>query len=131
MCLLSQKTEILLGRLFTLLMGGGFVFTAGIYASISFAWRHDALICAVARGEMTTVRRLVLFDPYLGRVGFEEHRTPLEAAISAGNTNILRFLLAVNVDVNQKNDYGQTPLTLARLRGDNEVIALLKSCGAK
>ena len=52
-------------------------------------------------------------------------------AVYEGNWSLVNQLLKEGVDVNQINPEGKTPLEIARERGDNLIIKLLISNGAK
>jgi len=47
--------------------------------------------------------------------------TPLMAAIYQGNTNVAHFLIASGADVDLADNTGETPLTLAMVRGDESL----------
>ncbi len=59
-----------------------------------------------------------------------EGNSALHIATYIGNPNIINRLILEGVEVNQKNDKGETPLDLAVEEGNNEVVQLLKQHGA-
>lgn len=94
--------------------------------------RHDALIDAASWGNLGNVVYLATADPYINQAGFLGHRdTPLTAAVAGRQYRVVRFLLSQNVDVHKRNKAGETPLHLARRGGSTEIVALLKTYGAK
>ena len=57
-------------------------------------------------------------------------RTPLEAAIVTGNTEMASLLITYGADVNYKTQNGNTPLLFAALHQKTELVPILKAAGA-
>ena len=66
-------------------------------------------------------------DPNSGAGGV----TALHRALAAGQTDIVKLLIAHHADVHVKTRNGETPLQIATRKGDAVQIALLKQAGAK
>lgn len=57
--------------------------------------------------------------------------TPLLIVVQAGNTSLMRLLLAHGADVNAKPPRGHTPLYYARRHKNADIIRMLEQAGAK
>ncbi|HUS72384.1 MAG TPA: ankyrin repeat domain-containing protein [Sedimentisphaerales bacterium] len=55
----------------------------------------------------------------------------LFTCLNRGNKDFVELLIAKGVDVNAKNNRGQTPLDIAVKRGHTEIAELLRKHGAK
>lgn len=83
----------------------------------------QGLLVAVTEKDIAKVRAILHPSP---NVGDEEGRTPLIIAVQKGSVDIVRELLAVkNIDVNEADIWGNTPLHHAVLYGRDEIIKLL------
>ena len=49
----------------------------------------------------------------------------------SSNLQVIKALLAAGADVNAKDKYGETALTLAKEKNNSEIINLLLAAGAK
>ena len=56
--------------------------------------------------------------------------TPLYWPSSKGHLEVVKALLAAQVDVNKASNRGETPLSIARHRNHTEIAALLREAGA-
>jgi ankyrin repeat protein len=52
-------------------------------------------------------------------------------AVLRGHKDVAELLIAKGADVNVKNNQGRTPLSLAKKKGHNEIVELLRKHGAK
>ena len=55
-----------------------------------------------------------------------KNQTPINIAAYAGHLGVVRFLLSKGADCTIKDQWGNTPLALARAKGHAEVAALLE-----
>ncbi|HEX7297319.1 MAG TPA: ankyrin repeat domain-containing protein, partial [Pyrinomonadaceae bacterium] len=56
--------------------------------------------------------------------------TSLQQAVSSGDANAVRTIIAGGADVNEPNSSGQTPIVLAIVTGQYHLLPLLMSVGA-
>lgn len=96
------------GAVLLLLMGGlmggmAYVFTGG------GAFVRDELVEASRRGDAARVHVWVALGANPSRVGWEEHVTPLGAAAQAERADMVRLLLRLGANVNERDDHRQTP----------------------
>ena len=101
------------------------------YTFISPFVVHDTIISAARTGDFDTVQRLAPYDLTLSRTGFEEHMTPLGAAVQKNHVPMVAFLLSKNVDVHSRDDHGKTALRLSRYWDNKEISRLLLKAGAR
>jgi ankyrin repeat protein len=105
--------------------------------------RHH-IFSAMALRDRDLVRMLVEQNPdslTRRRSRFENMHTPVHAAFAppdglgflAGRPDyeMLQLLVELGAGVDDRDDKGRTPLTVALLRGDGEAIRILKAGGAK
>jgi ankyrin repeat protein len=52
-------------------------------------------------------------------------------AAMGGNTDVVKILLSKGVDINAKNNKGETALSIARGKSFSDVVKLLKAAGAR
>ena len=69
------------------------------------------------------------FDPNYKLGG--DSRTRLMLVAEIGHTESVKHMLALDDDVNAKNNDGDTALTWAKKRGHEEIVHMLKEAGAK
>ena len=83
---------------------------------------HTALVEAVGKGQIGLVKYLFRLEPswFLGDL-----QQPLCEAMSCGNINIMEFLIA-----SAANAWGQTPLILATIKGDENMVKSVLQTGA-
>ena len=62
--------------------------------------------------------------------GIENKTTALILASSRGNANVVKLLISMGADVNQKNSYGETALIEASFLGNIEIVKILLKEGA-
>ncbi|XP_058185385.1 potassium channel SKOR-like [Rhododendron vialii] len=83
------------------------------------------LCTMVARGDSDFLKRLLAngIDPNSKDY---DHRTPLHAAISGGFYLMAKMLLGAGASVFSEDRWGNTPLSEARMSGNNKLIKLLE-----
>ncbi len=54
----------------------------------------------------------------------------MEAA-NRGHSDVAKLLVEKGADVNLKHEYGYTALKIAKAKGNNKIVELLKAHGAK
>ena len=90
-----------------------------------------ALSWAVKRRDSGSVKQLLLCGSDPGHVDGSSGRTPLHLAVWPGDVAVVQLLLAAKVDVNSKNIWGATPLSLAACNHENtKIIKLILAHGA-
>ena len=57
--------------------------------------------------------------------------TPLHAAVQKGRKKAVELIIAKGTDITATDNKGQTPLQLAKEKGDTEIVGLLRKHGAK
>lgn len=116
------------GRIFGIFLL--FVFLC-LYLNLTVSGIHDSVVMASARGDFEKAKQWARFDPYLSRVGFEEHMTPLGAAARSGNVSLVRYFLSKGVDVDRADDKGLMAKGRAASTGQEDIIRILEQAGAK
>jgi hypothetical protein len=91
----------------------------------------DLLVYAAYRGDLGTVRGLVLHGVAIDATDHADWRTALHAAASKGNLPTLRYLVSKGANINALDRSGDSPLELAVSRGNNEAAKFLTELGAK
>lgn len=61
--------------------------------------------------------------------GFIDH--PTQLSIYEGPPKLIEMLASLGVDINKKDIFNNTALSLASMRGDEEIIRMLLSLGAQ
>jgi ankyrin repeat protein len=89
----------------------------------------DQLTTAINLGETEKALSLIKPGMPLDAVAKGQHRSPLFAAIEAGNTAVLEALIAAGASLAATNDMGEMPLHAAA-RGDEALVAALVARGA-
>ena len=90
-----------------------------------------ALSWAVKRRDSGSVKQLLLCGSDPEHVDSSSGRTPLHVAVRPGDVAVVQLLLAAKVDVNSKNIWGATPLSLAACNhGDTKIMELILAHGA-
>jgi uncharacterized protein len=93
------------------------------------------LIRAADRGYTEIVARLLETDIDVDHVNRLGWTALLEAIILGGgdpaHTDVVRLLVEAGVDVNLADSQGMTPLAHARANGYGDMVALLRSAGAR
>ncbi|NTV80359.1 MAG: hypothetical protein HGA24_02935 [Candidatus Aminicenantes bacterium] len=87
---------------------------------------HDA----VRAGDLAKVKALVAKDPKVVNEKDARGRTPLHFASGAGNTEIVKFLIASGADVKATDPDGFTPLHWAAYEGHGDAARALIAAGA-
>lgn len=93
---------------------------------------QSTLFTAIAKGNLDTVKDEIARDEtLLDQKEGSLIQTPLHMAARSGQTEIVQFLIESGADVNARDAYGQTPLSVAMdQEADDELIQLLKDSGA-
>lgn len=90
-----------------------------------------ALSWAVRRRDSGSVKQLLLCGSDPGHVDSSSRQTPLHLAVWLGDVAVVQLLLAAKVDVNSKDIWGATPLSLAACNHeDNKIMELILAHGA-
>lgn len=87
----------------------------------------DLLMQAIDAGDVAKVKQFIDGDPSLIAARDEYQKTPLHHAASAGNMEIVKFLLEKGADPTARDKWNVTPTERAALKGHNEIAALLMS----
>ncbi len=96
------------------------------------AHRLTPLILASARGDQAMVDLLLKAGAQPdGMCGCDNGETALWSAVLHGRTEVVHLLLAANADPEAANAVGHTPLHLAAMRGDDELMQALLQRGAR
>jgi ankyrin repeat protein len=99
--------------------------------------RYDgtALIAAAHLGHAEIVRMLIAAKAPLDHVNNLKWTALIESIVlgngGKNHTDTLRALVDAGANVNIPDGSGSTPLTLAKNRGDKEMVAILEKAGAK
>jgi ankyrin repeat protein len=83
-----------------------------------------AMLCAAAKGDLDTIRRLVASDPQLIDCEYQ-YLTPLRFAVRENQRAAIEFLLENGASA--ANDIGDTFIQIARDRGYADLVAFLES----
>ncbi len=86
---------------------------------------NNPLVAAAGKGYLEIVKEFLKIGP---NVGLSE---ALYEASDGGYTEIVKELIKAGADVNYKDEYGYTPLSVAKKNGHNETALLLKEHEAK
>ncbi len=94
--------------------------------------RHH-IFSAMCVGDLGLIRDVVTqvpgaLDRRMSR--FDRRLTPLHFALSRGRHDILNLLIELGADLEATDAGGQTPLTVAMLRGDRAAVTRLRAAGA-
>jgi ankyrin repeat protein len=84
---------------------------------------------AAAVGDLGLIRLLIAWGADPAAQGPMLLGTPLMAAVEAGQSAAARALIAAGADVNARDNWGRSALSLAVERGDEAMIALLREAG--
>ena len=86
---------------------------------------NETIIHLASEGDMETIKLMMYLNPdfnYQDKIGW----TALLGAVKYGHTDVVKFLIKNNVDVNKgETEYGVTPLMQASERGYLEIVKLL------
>jgi ankyrin repeat protein len=120
----------------SLLVMGGMVAIAGVFAAVYLWWSHVTGASPVTAAEAGDLAALESMRASGADLNYRDPRkfrwTPLIAAIHARNTNAICYLLTNGVDVNLPDADGRTALiwALLELDSDTNVIVGLIEHGA-
>jgi len=89
---------------------------------------HDesALMLAALRGQEGLVVQLVARGAQINKPGW----TPLHYAATGAHVRVAAFLIGAHADVNAPSPNGTTPLMMAAMYGNRELVKLLLESGA-
>ncbi|MBP5403978.1 MAG: ankyrin repeat domain-containing protein [Elusimicrobiaceae bacterium] len=90
---------------------------------------YSVSLYAVIGGSITALQELLKHG--VAKMETPQGTTALMLAVREENLNMVKFLLEMNADVNARDNNGQTALKIANVHNKPEIIALLKSAGAK
>lgn len=88
---------------------------------------ESALMLAALRGQEALVVQLVSRGAQVNKTGW----TPLHYAVTGGHTRISAFLIGAHADLNAESSNGTTPLMMAAMYGNDQVVKLLLESGAE
>ena len=95
------------------------------------AWAGEIHIAAVT-GDLDQIRALVADNPNIvGAVDEETGMTPLHYAVIGFQKGAVALLLSMGANPNVKDKDGRTPLEMAEIMGNKEIIDLLRKQGGK
>jgi ankyrin repeat protein len=97
---------------------------------------YDITTIAAAAGDPETLRVALAIGCSPRNVTGPDQSSALIAAIANGDGSrryvvTVKMLLAAGANVSASNSAGATPLTLARARGQREIVAMLEKAGAR
>ena len=84
------------------------------------------LCWAAYQGDLDEVRRLVASGVNLDEADYDG-RTCMHLAASEGQTKVVEFLIAKNVNIKPKDRWGGTPHDDAKRHGHKDVMILLEN----
>ncbi|XP_038272964.2 26S proteasome non-ATPase regulatory subunit 10 isoform X2 [Dermochelys coriacea] len=89
-------------------------------------------VCNLAyTGQLELLQDRLREDRGLATRSDQDRRTALHWACSAGQTDVVHFLLGLGVPVNDKDDASWTPLHIAASAGHDEIVKALIGKGAQ
>lgn len=91
----------------------------------------DLLAYAAYRGDLGTVRGLILHGFPVDAIDHAEGRTALHGAAVKGDTQTLRYLASKGANINALDRFGDSPLELAASRGNQKAVEFLVERRAK
>lgn len=106
------------------------VFLLGIQAAAAFAGVYDDLLKAIEDNNTEEVTSILKRGMDVNTVD-KSGNSLLTLAVQKENIVLVRFLLDHRARVRVRNQYGDTPLMLASLRGNLEIAKLLAAAGAE
>jgi ankyrin repeat protein len=113
---------------FSLLLGGA----GGIITpSHHLTDEYNNAFAAASAGDLTTLRKEVDAEPTIVKATEWEGRTLLHDAVDKSQTEVTKYLLDKNCDINAVTTDGRTALHMAAQHGDIPMITLLLARGAK
>ena len=107
--------------------------SAGADPNVTGSSGTTALVIAASQGLAQMVEMLLIANADVNVINDRDNArsTPLIAAIKENQTEIVKILLNMGADHSQPNGQGLSPLELATRAGLSEIVALLRSHGAK
>jgi Ankyrin repeats (3 copies) len=91
----------------------------------------DLLVYAAYRGDLGTVRGLILHGVPVDAIEHAQWRTALHGAAVKGDVPTLRYLTSKGATINALDRFGDSPLELAASRGNQKAAEFLIERGAK
>ncbi len=91
------------------------------------------LYWAITKNDLESVKQLVTHGANINEIVSNWGNTPLMLAIDDSDEDIIKFLLMQKeIDVNHKDRFHRTALSMAKMHSDlNDIVKLLKKAGAK
>ena len=114
-----------------LFLGSGFDANACRPAKSPEGMNETAMTLALNDGDLATARLLLKYGYQLNTEKCSIKDPPLHYAAMRGMVEVAKLLVENGADVNRKDQFGLTPLALARSMRHPEVAAFLESKGAK
>ena len=99
--------------------------------AVAMVMPSDPLVKAAMEDDLEALNAALVtrFDPNVRDK--ETHTTALDYAVRNGNREMIQVLLSANVDVNSKDEDGQTALMMLTERATSEIVWDLVNAGAK
>jgi ankyrin repeat protein len=91
---------------------------------------YNAAFAAAENGDLAAIQSAVTMDPTLLKATEWDHQTLLHDAVRQKHADVVRYLLAKQINVNAVTDDGLTALHMAAQNGDIPMLTLLLERGA-
>jgi uncharacterized protein len=114
-----------------LLRGGAKIDLSDTVERFRFTWDESALTKAIQTNHIGIVQYLLSQGAQVNLRGPLLGETPVFVALRERNEDILNLLLQAHADLNVRNNNGYTPLMLAAMNNDLDMVEFLQARGAK
>lgn len=104
---------------------------ADVDAKSNTAWGETPLIRTIAWDRKDVAKFLIAKGADVNIKDKWEGITPLHLAAGDGDMDLAVLLIGKGAEINVKNKKGKTPLSLAKEKGHEQVVELLRKHGAK